>query len=113
MRRIYKRNRGKGGRKSSFKSIYAPPVSTDDIGLSDIFSVVDEEVYIDKAMLKIYMEFNKSPEEYLADTKRFIAFAYEYTGYNNSYSQIMDLVSALKTENEGVKDTQKFGTKHY
>lgn len=88
-----------------------PPVSTEDIELSDIFSVEDETVYVNKAMLKLYMGFKKSPEEYLADTKRFLAFAYEYVGYDDIYSQIMDLVSALETENKGVKDTQKIWDK--
>jgi hypothetical protein len=90
-----------------------PPVSTEDIGLSDIFSCDGVQVSVNTDMLKLYMGFEKSPEEYLAETKRLIAFVYEYVGIliypfgRDLIASIMETTTTLEVENERVKVAQQ------
>jgi len=59
------------------------------------------------------MGFEKSPEEYLAETKRLIAFVYEYVGIliypfgRDLIASIMETTTTLEVENERVKVAQQ------
>jgi hypothetical protein len=71
------------------------------------------QVSVNTDMLKLYMGFEKSPEEYLAETKRLIAFVYEYVGIliypfgRDLIASIMETTTTLEVENERVKVAQQ------